>query len=77
MLPIATSKKAFGGKEQGFEKENTTAIEIVIKSCWRVEILFLQIHKRSKSESADLVLYGTMPIPLLSGSRKKRKKEFL
>jgi len=29
MLPIATSNKGCGGKEQGFGQENTTSIEAV------------------------------------------------
>ena len=58
MLPIATSNEDCRGKEQGFAEENTTSMDEVQKLSECGDFV-LQIHKRSKSGSADLVLFGT------------------
>ena len=75
MHPIAAINQAGGGKEQGFEKENTTAIDPVQKQLACGDFVSTNSHTKHKLECRPCPFWN-MPIPLRSGSRK-RKKIFL
>ena len=70
MFPIATSKKACGKKEQGFEKENTTAIESQSKTVGVWRFCFYKFTNEAKAKVLTLS-FVEQANTFAVGSRKK------